>query len=308
MVKKKIFTIILFISILINQYSSAEVFIVTKLNDMILTNLDIEKEASYLKILNPELKKLNKKDVFKISKESLINQTIRKNELEKFLSFEKELPIINEIFNKFFINLGYKNKNEFENMLNVNNTYSNREIKEKMKIEFFWNRLILEKFKDSVKIDNDKLNKKIKKGKKEKTKYLLSEIFFYKDKNLSLNNQVKRIKKSISQIGFKNTASMYSQSESAKIGGKIGWVEEESLSEKILKELKKTKIGEHSDVIAFGNNFLILKIEDKKIEKLKRNKEEILKKMIDFETNKQLNQFSNIYFNKIKINFIINEK
>tara|TARA_X000000950_G_scaffold281337_1_gene377745 strand:- start:2445 stop:3371 length:927 start_codon:yes stop_codon:yes gene_type:complete len=308
MIKKKILTIILFISILINHYSSAEVFIVTKVNDIILTNLDIEKEASYLKILNPELKKLNKKDVFKISKESLVNQSIKKNELERFFAFEKELTIINEILNKFFVNLGYMDENEFENMLNINNTYSIREIKEKMKIEFFWNRLILEKFKDSIKIDYDKLNKKIKKVNQEKTRYLLSEIFFYKDNSQSLKNQVKIIKKSIVEIGFKNTASMYSQSESAKVGGKIGWIEEESLSEKILEELKKIKIGEHSNVISFGNNFLILKIEDKKKEELKRDREEILKKMINFEKEKQLNQFSNIYFNKIKINFIINEK
>ena len=80
------------------------------------------------------------------------------------------------------------------------------------------------------------------------------------------------------------------------------------MSEKILEELKKIKIGEHSNVISFGNNFLILKIEDKKKEELKRDREEILKKMINFEKEKQLNQFSNIYFNKIKINFIINEK
>ena len=41
--------------------------------------------------------------------------------------------------------------------------------------------------------------------------------------------------------------------------------------------------------------------------KLEINKDDELNKMIKFETDRQLKQFSKIYFNKSKMNYIINE-
>ena len=176
-----------------------------------------------------------------------------------------------------------------------------------MKIEFFWNRMILDIYNNQIKIDKDKLIKKINSTEEYKNEYLLSEIFFNKDKNLSLKEKVKAIKQSIKNVGFNNTASIYSISNSANSGGKIGWVDEENLSEIITKELKNIKVGQFTNVIQIGNNFLILKIEEKKTKKIVKDKELILQQMIEFEKNKQLNQFSQIYFNKIKVNYEINE-
>ena len=176
-----------------------------------------------------------------------------------------------------------------------------------MKIEFFWNRIILEKFNDLVKIDKQQFLKKLENINLYKNEYQLSEIFFSKDKDLSLDEKIKKIKDSIDSVGFSNTASLFSNSESANVGGNIGWIPEESLSQKIIDELKNTKIGDYTDPIQFGSNFLILKIENKKQKKIQNDKEKMLDQMIEFETNKQLNQFSNIYFNKIKINYSINE-
>ena len=122
-----------------------------------------------------------------------------------------------------------------------------------------------------------------------------------------MDEKIKKIKDSIDSVGFSNTASLFSNSESANVGGNIGWIPEESLSQKIIDELKNTKIGDYTDPIQFGSNFLILKIENKKQKKIQNDKEKMLDQMIEFETNKQLNQFSNIYFNKIKINYSINE-
>ena len=129
-----------------------------------------------------------------------------------------------------------------------------------------------------------------------------------KDKNLSFEQQIDKISKSIEEVGFNNTASIFSISESANIGGKIGWIDENSLSKKIIDKLKNVNVGQYTDTIEFGNNFLILKVEDKKTKKINSDKKKILKQMIEFEKNKQLNQFSNIYFNKMKINYVINEK
>ena len=123
-----------------------------------------------------------------------------------------------------------------------------------------------------------------------------------------MEDKINKIKKNIDEVGFNNTASLYSLSETANVGGKIGWIKEENLSPKILEELYKIKSGEITDVIKIGNNFLILKIEDMKKNKIQIDNEMKLKEMIDFERNRQLNQFSNIYFNKIKINYSIDEK
>ena len=308
MIIKKLIILVTFL-ILISSNSNANnnVFIVTKVNDNILTNLDIKKEISYLKILNPQVKELTKEKIFIVAKNTLINEIIKKNEVKKFFKFDIKIKAINEIYKDLYNSIGFSSDKEFEKILLKNNSYTGEEIEEKLKIEFFWNRIILEKYEDKVRIDEKKLIEKINNIDEYKNEYLLSEIFFNKDKNLNLKEKINKIKQSIEEVGFNNTATIFSISESASKGGKIGWIEENSLSKKIIDELKKIKINEYSNTIQFGNNFLILKIEDKKTKKIETNKEKILEKMILFEKNKQLNQFANIYFNKIKINYKLNE-
>ena len=301
----------LFISILVlftsTVFAKKNVFIIAKVNEKIITNLDIEKEATYLKILNPQLEQIEKDKILKISKNSLINEIIKKDETKRFFDYNQKLKIADKIFKDFYNSLGFTDKAEFLSLLSKKKTYSEEEIKNKLKIEFFWNRIILEKFNDLVKIDKQQFLKKIENINIYKNEYQLSEILFSKDKDLTLNEKIKKIKNSIDSIGFSNTASLFSNSESANVGGNIGWIPEESLSQKIIDDLKNTKIGDYTDPIQFGSNFLILKIENKKQKKIQSNKEKLLNQMIEFETNKQLNQFSNIYFNKIKINYSINE-
>ncbi len=293
----------------IKVHAKSEIYVDLSVNEKILTNYDIEKEINYLKILNPQLQKLDRKQISQIARNSLINEIIKKDELLKFFSFEEEIIIIDKIYKEFYTNLGYTKEDDFKKKLIKQRTYTSDEIKNKMKIEFFWNRVILERYSDQVKIDKKKLLKKIDNNvDKFETEYLLSEIFFNKDKDLTIKEKIKEIERSIIEVGFNNTASLFSQSESANLGGKIGWINEKSLSQKIIDELKITKNGNHTKVIQFGNNFLILKIEDKKTKEINIDKEDMLKKIIEFEKNKQLNQFSNIYFNKIKVNYSINEK
>ncbi len=308
MTKKLYIFIFLVIFINTNAIAKNSIYIVATISNNILTNLDIEKEVSYLKILNPQLEKLSNKQVFNIAKNSLINEVIKKNEAKKFFKFNKNLKTINSIYKDLHNSLGFSSSEEFESLLLKNNSYSNLEIIEKMKVEFFWNRIILEKYSNQVRINKKELEQKVDNINYYKNEYLLSEIFFNKDKNLSFEQQIDKISKSIEEVGFNNTASIYSISESANIGGKIGWIDENSLSKKIIDKLKIVKVGQYSETIQFGNNFLILKVEDKKSKKINSDKKKILKQMIEFEKNKQLNQFSNIYFNKMKINYVINEK
>ena len=300
-----------FILILINfteVLAKDNLFIVAKINDVIMTNYDIEKEASYLKLLNPNLSQLNKTKISTIAKNSLINEIVKKNELKKFFKFDNELEIFDQILKDFYSNLKFENEKQFEEFLKKQKSYSINEIRDKLITEFYWNRLIFQRFNKEIKINKQQLKQKIENSNKYKNQYLLSEIFFSKDKNSNIKNKINKIKQSINDVGFNNTASLFSISESANSGGKIGWIEEENLSPKILKELYQINSGDVTNVIEVGNNYLILKIEEIKTKKIKINNETKLNKMIDFERNRQLNQFSNIYFNKIKINYSIDEK
>ena len=250
---KKIFILIVSLFFLIFNVSANEnVFIKVKINNKIITNLDIKKELAYLNILNPQIENLDKKNKESIAKNSLINEIIKKNELKKFFKFNKKIAIIDNAIENFYKSLGFSSKKDLEEFLNKKNTYKISDIENKMKVEFFWNRLILDIYNDQIKIDKNNLIKKINSTDEFKNEYLLSEIFFNKEKDLSLENKVQAILQSIKNVGFNNTASIYSISNSANLGGNIGWIDEENLSEKIIKELKNIKVGQFTNVINIG--------------------------------------------------------
>ena len=208
-----------------------------------------------------------------------------------------------------FQKLNVDNEVDFKKILSQKKTYSLNEIKQKLKIEILWNQLIYSKYINQVKINKEVLLKKINSlSKNSRKEYSLSEIVFEKKINDDLNSLINKINSSILEIGFNNTANIYSISETSKYGGKVGWVDENNLSSLIFQNLNKINVGEHTNVIKINNNFIILKIEEIRSKEININKDEELKKMISFETNNQLNQFSKIYFNKSKMNYVINEK
>ena len=109
------------------------------------------------------------------------------------------------------------------------------------------------KYGNQVKIDENKLIKKINDSKNKLQKeYFLSEIIFKKKKNENLNDLIKQIDLSIKEIGFNNTANIYSISESAKIGGKLGWIKENNLSESLIKNLSPLKEGQNTNINKLG--------------------------------------------------------
>ena len=193
--------------------------------------------------------------------------------------------------------------------LKQKNSFTLDEIKEKIKVELFWNELIYQKYSNQLKINKEAIIKKVDNLDNNKQKeYQLSEIVFVKKKDLTLEKLIDQIQMSINEIGFNNTANIYSISESSKFGGKLGWINENSLSTKILKELKFINDKKYTNPIKLGNNYLILKIEEIRVNEIKIDKNQEIEKIIQVETNKQLNQFSKIYFNKSKMNYSINEK
>jgi len=303
----KIFLIFFFNSFAIASISS---FIVVKVDNEIITNLDIKQEYNYLIALNNELKNLNEKSKIDLAKNSLIREKIKKNELSKYYEFDHTKNYLNKIMKQFYLKLNLSDINEFENYLKNFNITLN-EVKKKIEIEVLWNELIMTKYNNQIDINKDKLKKKIldqRSLNNIKTKYELSEIVFQVEEKKKLNEKIKEIKESIVSKGFKTTANIYSISDTAKFGGDIGWINEEQLSTSILKKVKKLNIGEITDQINIPEGFLIIKLKNIKTQKIKINLEEELINLVKFERERQLNQFSAIHFNKLKLNTKISEQ
>tara|TARA_B100000787_G_C16185775_1_gene294557 strand:+ start:1331 stop:2257 length:927 start_codon:yes stop_codon:yes gene_type:complete len=302
------FLIFFILTVIFNTNTFSNIQIVYKVNNEIITNIDIENEVQYLLALNNQLNKLNKDQLIKIAKESIVKEKIKRNILINYFTLDQKDPILKKIVESFYVKLNIDNEKEFRQYLKKYNLTLQGLLK-KIEIETTWNQLIYDKYKDQIKVDKEALKKKIKNDpiKKNEVKYLLSEILYENKKKDNLKDQVLRIKESINQIGFKNTANIFSIADSAKFGGNIGWVNEFNLSKKIVRQIVALRVGEITKPILIGNNYIIIKLENKKTELNKVNAQQNLEKLILAENERQLNQFSNIFYNKVKINTYINE-
>ena len=311
-IKKNLFYV-LFLSIIFVQNTDAsnEIKILYKIENQIITNQDLIEESNYLISLNKQLNNVKEKELLKIAEESLIREKIKLIEIKKnfkIKNFEND-NLVEKIIVDFYTKLGLKNRNEFEEyLLQFNISISS--VIEKIKIEVIWNQLIAEKFNKQININEDELKKKILDQKlniKNTVEYDLSEIVFQANNQNELDSILKEIEISIKTIGFNSTANKFSISSSAKFGGKIGKIKENQLSQIIRDELKNLTIGQITKPIKVSNGFLILSINQKKLIESEINEKELLKEMINFERNNQFERFSQIYYNKIKVNTQINE-
>ena len=287
---------------------SIETKIIHNIQDEIITNIDIKNEFKYLLALNNNLKELDKESIFNISNESIIREKIKKIELLEHL---KEIKISEEYSNillkNIYLTLGIESLEKFKVYLN-DYDLTLVDIKKKIAIEALWNDLIISKYQNQITIDEELIRKKIINNKKTKKKeYKLSEIFYEIDNKDEISKKYNEIVKSINEIGFKNSASIYSFSESSKIGGDIGWIGEDSLNKKIKVEINKIKKGEISRPIILPSGILILKLVDTKNINFEIDNKSRLKKAINYERDRQLSQFSKIYFNQVKKNMNLDE-
>ena len=291
-------------------FSNDEFYIIYNVKNTLITNIDVKKESRYLIALNNQLKNLGDNDIFNISKESILRENIKKIELLKYFKLDsnKKNPLIESYIKNFYQRLKLANKVEFKEFLK-NNDLSITFIENKILIEILWNKLIFDKYQNQVKINEEKLKNEIQSNKstqREKV-YNLSEIVFEKNNQDTFEAKINKINESIKEIGFKNSANIYSISDSAKFGGEIGWIEEKQLSNIILKSLNNLVVGQYSAPIKTGSSFIVLKINEIKFNEKIINLDEELKIKIQYEKNRQLQQFSKIYYNKIKINTDIDE-
>ena len=307
----RIFLIMYFLIITINNVVSGEVNIQIKIDNEIITNVDIEREYRYLTALNPSFQSLEKKTAYEIALTSMIKEIIKRNELKKYYNLDQNPDYMAETVKNFYKSLGIKNEKEFENYLLRHGLILN-DVKKKLEIEAVWNEFIYTKYKEQIKIDEDELRKtlkeKLKNNNDMQKSYLLSEIFFNETNTKELTNKYNLIKKNIIEIGFENAATKYSQSNSARNGGNIDWVKNSQLSDVIKGQIINLKVGEHSKMITVPGGFLIIKVNDIKEEKVVKNFEKVFERFMTYEKNRQLSQFSIIYFNRIKQNSNLSEQ
>jgi len=309
MSKKKNFLLILaFIFFIFDSNSnSIENKILVKVENQIITSIDVNNEYKYLIALNPSIKNYKKDDILKLSKKSIIQEKIKKIEIER--NFNN--PIIPQVFleqilQNVYSKIGLTNLEDFKKYL-INNNIDFENVKNKLEIEALWNELILIKFSSKVKINEKELKQRIKRNDKFIKSYLLSEIFFEVSNLKELENKFQEIKKIINDNGFDFAALKYSESPTSNLGGKLDWVNENSLNKNIIEEIKSLKINDFTKPINIPGGFLILQVNDVKSTKIELDIEKELKKLENYEKNNQLNQYSKIYFNKVKKDLEISE-
>ena len=302
----KILILILLLNIKFVNVSSFEIKIIEKVNNQIITNIDVENEYTYLKALNPKYKELDKQKMLEYAKESIVKEIIKKNELKKYFDMSVNESMLVGIIKNLYLNLGIKNEDEFKIYLE-NYDLDIQRIYEKINIENAWNQLIYTKYKDQVIINKEKLRDKLSNKKNEIIKYNISEIFFSAKNNDEYENKLNVIKKNIIKDGFDKTALLYSESNTSKNSGSLGWINENQLSKQFNKELMLLEVGDNSKPINIPGGIIILKINEIQKELKEINIDEELNKISLYETNRQLNNFSVIYYNKVKNRIIDDE-
>ncbi len=280
-----------------------------KIQDEIITNVDVENEIKYLFFLNTKLQELDSSKINKIAIDSLINEIIKKKEVEKIFDLNKNYKLLEAVENNLILKKNLKSKEEFMHILNKRKLNYNN-IRQKLLIEALWNQMIYKKYSGNVVINRDELKRNITNELNKNNKkfsYNLSEIFFSPSVDETIEDRISKISKSIKSIGFENTANIYSTSNTSNKGGLIGWVNELQISKIISSQIKDLKINQVSKPIKVQNGFILIKLNDKKEFDQKIDIDEELKKLINNETNRQLNNFSTIYYKKLKKNIDIDE-
>ena len=291
--------IIFFFNLSPSNLTSKEVKIIKKIHNEIITNIDIQMEALYLKTLNPKFKDINNDRILELAEQSLIKEKIKEKELLKYFDIEKKQEIVTNYIKQIYTNLGHKSKKEFTEYLKGSGLeYKN--IHKKINIELAWNEFIYTKYKNKIKIDEASIKEKIRTKKIKQKSYNLSEILFSASTKKKLKNKFEELKRNILRLGFDKTALLYSESETQKKSGLIGWIDENQLSKKFKNELKLLDEGQITNPINVSSGKIILKINKIKIGSSTINTEKELEKIILQEKDRQLNNFSIIHYNKIK--------
>src|SRR6056300_1279037 len=286
---------------------SIENKILLKIENQIITSIDVNNEFKYLIALNPSLKNSKKDDILKLSKRSILQEKIKKIEIEKNFN-NPQIPqeFLEQILKNVYSKIGFTNLDDFKEYL-ISNNIDFENVRNKLEIEALWNELILIKFSSKLKVNEKELRERIKDNDKYLKSYLLSEISFEVSNLKELDKKFLEISEIINDKGFDYAALRYSVSPTSNLGGKLDWINENSLNKNIIEEIKNLNINDFTNPINIPGGFLILQVNDVKSTKIKLDVEKELKELENYEKNNQLNQYSKIYFNKVKKDLEISE-
>jgi len=286
---------------------SLENKILVKIENQIITSIDVNNEYKYLVALNPSLKNSKKDDILKLSKRSILQEKIKKIEIEKNFN-NPQIPqeFLEQILKNVYSKIGFTNLDDFKEYL-ISNNIDFENVRNKLEIEALWNQLILIKFSSKVKVNEKELRERIKDNNKYLKSYLLSEISFEITNLKELEKKFQEISKTINDKGFDYAALRYSVSPTSNLGGKLDWINENSLNKNIIGAIKNLNINDFTKPINIPGGFLILQVNDIKNTKIELDIDKELKKLENYEKNNQLNQYSKIYFNKVKKDLEISE-
>ena len=307
-----IYIIILnFIFLHSKTFSLEKNYIEVKVNNNIITKSDILNEKKLLIGYNKNLENLSEDELYFLATDSLIRHIIKKEEISKYYDANDEYKHLDKFLNEFYLKINIKDEIDKIKFLEQANL-TESEMKDKIVTEALWNEVVYKRYQDKVSIDVENLKQKLQKeidDLKPTKSYFLSEILYSVVNKDEIIKKNEKILKSIEELGFKNAANIYSISSSAKFGGEIGWIRSSQLSNDVIKKISNLEVNDFTkEPMTVPGGFLILKINDIKEEKIEVNFDDELKKLISFERNRQLNQFSQIYYQKIKKNALINEK
>ena len=299
--KRFLFLICILIFPHLTNLNAIENKIEFKIDNEIITTIDIIKELNFLAALNPGILKLNKDKIFEVSKNSIIKEKIKMIEILKFTQkIELEDKYLKKLIKNSYMKINLGSEDEFLKHLAKYNLELN-DFKKKITVEALWNQIIFSKFNSKINIDIKKIKNEIINDKNNKiTKFNLSEIIFDIEENQNLNVKFDQIKNDIIVNGFENAAMIHSISETANVGGKLGWINKNSINQKLNKKIADLNVGEFTKPMVIPGGFLIVKLNELKEVDRDMNIDKEIKKQITIKTDQQLNQFSNIYYNKIK--------
>ena len=301
--------ILLLSLLLLLPVKANETNIVIKVNNEIITNIDIENEIRYLVALNNELKETSEEILKNLAKQSVIKEKIKKKEVSKYFKFNTSQEFLDTVIKSYYTKLGIDSLENFKIYLQEYDLELDI-VKNKIEIELLWNQLIGRQYQGQISINKKDLENKVEKYLKENEltkEFNLSEIVFQIKNDNEIIEKKNLIKKDIVEKGFKSAANIYSISESSKFGGELGWIKSNQLSNKILDILTDLSIDEISEPIKIPNGYMILKINDIREITIEKDKEKLLDDLIKVETNNKYSQFSIIHYNKLKLNSVISE-
>ena len=300
--KKKSFLKLFIVSLIffeLNLNAKNSLNIIAKIDNELITNYDVKnKIVTTLVLSKKEVNQENIDNLKKIALDNLINNRLKKIELNKY-DIKRNDRQINAYLSSLSSNDIPSLKRTFEMYGLDFNAYENE-----LDVEIRWRNLIYNKFSNKIEINPEdfiqQLSKKIEQQ-KSSIEFNISEIeVLSSDPNLD-NEIILQIEEEIKKFGFEEAVLKFSIASSSSKQGKLGWINSNALSEDLLEVIKKLEIGEVSKPIKKNDKITFFKLIDKKIiDNSSKNIENLKKKLIEQKKNELFRLYSNSLLSKLK--------